>query len=220
MFSKDSKFPIQRFRDCLQSLISLFRLSCLTSFIPSSIQQFKINEENINKDKSNIQNQNLIGKEISFSGYNGIISELRKIDINSVVVTCSSVYHIFQCQTVLNHDDYSYFASQDLENSWICFEFVNKKVLLSSYLLRHYLYDWNYLRNWKVEVSNDNVQWFQIDQKKNDQSFTKPLEEVRFQCQPSSPSSFIKITQIEKTSNNNFFLNLNFVEFAGKIFEK
>jgi hypothetical protein len=168
-----------------------------------------------------IENQLLKPKEIPFSGYNGIISELRKADPNSVAVTCSNEYDTNRkCQNVLNHDDSSYFLSNGLENSCICFEFIHKKVLLSSYLLRHYNNDSYALRNWKVEGSNDNVNWFMIDKRDNDQSLHRKLKEAIFQCQPSYPCSFIKITQIGKSDADDFYMRLNFVEFSGKVFAK
>jgi hypothetical protein len=232
------RFPVDELDyDLFQNLIQQIFSSSIQQ--NQSIRQYRnqqkitVYEENeklrkeIEKSKNEIEqlqqeNVKLKTIEIPISGYNGIISELRKATSNSVVVTCSSEDSSSdKCQNVLNHDDNSRFCSKSIENSWICFEFINKKVLLSAYLLRHQIWNDSYvLRNWKVEGSNDNVNWFMIDKKENDQSLHQTLQEATFQCQPPSPCSFIKITQIGKNSANDLRIFLNFVEFSGKVFEK
>eukprot|EP01083_Nonionella_stella_P022104 61111_1 len=61
-------------------------------------------------------------------------------------------------------------------HSWFSIDFGAKyKIKATRYSLRHDKSDYNYLRNWNLESSNDGKHWIQLKQHKNDTSLNKPF---------------------------------------------
>jgi hypothetical protein len=73
------------------------------------------------------------------------------------------------------------------------------------------------LKNWKVEGSNDKFNYTLIDSRNNETSLCQNNSESSFQCQPSQPFSFIRLTQTGKNHVNHDYLTLSFIDFSGKI---
>lgn len=138
--------------------------------------------------------------------------------MNSVILTCSSNDGKREPQNVLIYDD-SCWQSRSEPNSWICFNFTTKRIMLYGYLLRHYFYNGLFPRNWKIEGSQNEDNWELIDQRINDSSINQPFQEIIFQVESKTPFPLIKITQTGPNSRNDYYFQFSFIEFFGKVFE-
>jgi hypothetical protein len=117
-------------------------------------------------------------------------------------------------------DDQKGFGTNNSPNSNICLSFNSHQVSISNYLLQSGNNDWgdgHRLSNWKLEGSNDKINWTMIDCRNNESSLNGYRKESKFQCQPSQPFSHIRLTQTGKNLSGFDYLILSFIEFSGKI---
>ncbi|MDR2640678.1 MAG: hypothetical protein LBC61_05190 [Candidatus Peribacteria bacterium] len=173
------------------------------------------------KDKIAALFQNLLksGMIILFNGHNGIISALNSQKSGSVIVTeknkcCESPDHLL----VYNNERLCLSKTGS-----VCFNFLNKKICVSKYLLR----SWNtyYPHSWKVEGSNDQDHWELIDRRANEKCLENNFVEKIFNCEInciklsdgssiSNAFSFIKFTPEDNQSD----WSITYVDFEGIIF--
>lgn len=153
---------------------------------------------NTNKTK---QNRNKFYKGI----FNHLINKSNNMIEKYVNVTCSSCFSTdFQPQNVLIYDDINKsFWSKIMSNNWICFEFKNKKVIPSSYMIRscNLAKGCSHPKSWVVEGSNDNVSWSIFDHVDNCQFLNGPgfTHLFKFQIEQKQSFKFIRmrITDID-----------------------
>lgn len=91
-------------------------------------------------------------------------------DKEIIKVTSSSISKQRVPKNILDFSNNGiYFASINEQNSWIKFDFINRKVRPNSYSIR----TWNapagssHLMNWIIEGSNDDLEWKILDEQKN-----------------------------------------------------
>lgn len=102
--------------------------------------------------------------------FNGIINFIKKKTKNKIVFSASSEEMCFYGpDNVSESSNYSYFHSKDLQNSWICIDFVDNQIIPTSYEIKTYPYAANdqHPKSWVIEVSNDNSSWFIVDEINN-----------------------------------------------------
>ena len=140
------------------------------------------NIENIKNDEVADKNNNrYIRNSISFSEKNefkGIINYLKnetsnKIE-NAMDITASSIYSSSPCYQPINvtifNDKSKYFISQSKENSWICFDFKEHRVIPTAYTIGTTTSTFAgncHPKSWIIEGSVDNMSWETIDEVKN-----------------------------------------------------
>ena len=132
------------------------------------------NNRNFNQ-KRYLTKINVVDDDHLFKGYdvkNGIIYSLlkksEKIEINS----SSTLDDKHSPQNLINYDDNkkTYFSSENLENSWVSFNFNNYSVIPLNYTLQSVFdksCDISNPKDWVIEGSNNNVEWSIIDEQKN-----------------------------------------------------
>jgi DNA gyrase/topoisomerase IV subunit A len=138
--------------------------------------------------------------QVNLSGSNGIISSLRQNDPNPVLLTSSS-NDSSSCppENILKRDD-NYWISKNEQNSWILFNFKNKQISPSGYLIRNKA-DGNYIfspQGWKLEGSNDQSKWITIHEVQDCQKFRSNDQEASFSCQTDQFFSFLRFTQTQE----------------------
>lgn len=108
------------------------------------------------------------------SPFNGIFNFLTNQSNNQIlteirITTSSSSTSDGIPQSVLLYEDRNkYFSSQNIENSWICFEFLNRYLVPSGYSIRTAIPIVSaHPRSWVIEVSKDGQKWQTIDEEKN-----------------------------------------------------
>lgn len=120
------------------------------------------------------------GKSYLYDGnkshsFEGIINQITKEvggnvnDKGAVIVTASSQSNTsdYPKHAVDLHNKVSYFITNNVENSWIKYDFKNKKVRPTHYSIMSEPYDKgnSHLKNWVIEGSNNNDDWNVLDSK-------------------------------------------------------
>ena len=92
---------------------------------------------------------------------------------NEVNFTSSSVASSSDCykpsNVALFGDTNNYFHSKNVEGSWICFDFNDRRVVPTHYTVKSVNWGVNdhHPKSWVIEGSNDNISWETIDEEKN-----------------------------------------------------
>jgi hypothetical protein len=164
-------------------------------------------------------------EEFEFSeggAFSGILSDLTKkcggnVHENGIVNITSSGDNRNNCWQIANHGWTDCWISQNDANSWVCFEFKNSQISLTSYTLRSHTGTVNYLVHWVIDASNDERSWVEIDRRDTQELVGNNLVK-NFRCSGAQTSEFfrfIRIRQTRETSSNSNCLVLCNVEFFG-----
>jgi len=157
-----------------------------------------------------------------FSGiFDGLSKKLGRnlADSSDVDVTASSINHHTQGPKNVLKNDSSFWHSQDLPNSWIQFDFKERKVSITSYSMN----DYYRIKSWKVEGSTDGSTFEIIDNKvdttdfqNSNYQFNDPSAQKNFPVQPNNKYyRYIRITSNSKNWHNSDHFLLYRVEFFG-----
>lgn len=103
-------------------------------------------------------NDTLIPLKIEFDS---IIHYLIKKSENKIDNENSDIHNI-----TLFNDKIRGFYTINMQNSWICLEFIKPKIILTHYTIRNNN-EHPYIRIWVIEVINESGKWQMIDQKTN-----------------------------------------------------
>lgn len=159
--------------------------------------------------------------------FNGILNYLSKEsngNIQKLVNITSSQLHsqAYSPYNVCLYENESnkYFYTDNLPNSWICFDFKDHRVIPTSYIIKSgwHLQNGNHPRMWIVEgYSEKNSQWVKLDEHLNC-AFLNDLNVIHsFNIDNKSNAQFryIRIRQTGRNwANANYFV-LGSVEFYG-----
>lgn len=167
-----------------------------------------------NKKVDNINNDDNIG----------IIAQLMKSgQKNSFQITASSVYDSTSYpQNLISSNGKLFFSSKDKPNSWVKFDFKNKKVQLRSYSITSgpFSNGFYHPKSWVIEGSNGgDDEWVILDVQKNYTEIDGVNITKSFEIKKSDGIyyKFIRLRQIGKTSSNDNYLVLSHIEFYGLI---
>ena len=155
-------------------------------------------------------------KEDLFSGiFDGLSKKLgmNLADSSDVDVTASSYQgSSYDPKNVLKNDG-RYWHSQNLPNSWIQFDFKQRKVSITSYSMKEFCL----IRSWKVEGSTDGSTFEIIDNKVDTTDFQNSSGiQKNFPVQPNNKYyRYIRITSTSKNWDGSDFFILYRVEFFG-----
>ena len=88
-------------------------------------------------------------------------------DKGIVNVTASSVLGSYEPKDAVDLEGDKEFASEDKENSWICYDFKDRRVTPTSYSIRSQSGGSGscHLKSWVIEASNDGQSWTEIDRR-------------------------------------------------------
>lgn len=166
------------------------------------------------------------------NGLKGIIHHLTaehggNVDSKGVVkVTASSVYNGHYPKTVVDFEDAQhFFESNDKQNSWVKFEFVQRKVKPTHYSIktRNAGKGSRHLKNWVVEGSNTNFDndWIILDFR-NDVNLLDGKSIVQtFDIQnilnDNESFRYLRIRQTGCNTSNDNFMTLSALEFFGTV---
>jgi hypothetical protein len=159
------------------------------------------------------------------SPFNGLIHHLTKVcggnvcERGVVDITCSSTEYN-KCLQVADHDWNDYWYTNSVANSWIQFDFKNRRVSLTHYTLKSDGCNGHHLLEWTVAGSRDGVSWDPIDCRKTQELNGNYITKTFALSTSLSGTPFyryIRLTQTGKSSNNNDYLMLAVVEFFGRM---
>lgn len=191
-----------------------------------------------NRLKEEIKNTNTNDSKRYKSKYNQIMYKSDKdfegifhfLINNSIIkdeikITASSVYSGILEQLIQPYYPNNQFATDDINNSWICIEFIKHKVIPTHYTLRSN--EWSvsssHPRSWILEGSLDSQNWEKLDTQ-TECSYLKGRNLVHtFPIQNNDqPFKYFRIYQTGKSWNNfktNYKLCFNCIEIYGHISE-
>lgn len=168
------------------------------------------------------------GKE--FEGIMHYLSEQTENNIHDdgiIEITSNSILsNIYHPKNLVDYKSKTYYHSKDDGNAFVCFDFKDKLVQLSSYSIKsmnnnvHY----SHLKNWTIEVSNDAETWKVIDRHINDPILDAPGKVINFNIRKKN-IDFYRFVRIHQTGNswdprsNHNFIGFYFMEFFGKLIE-
>lgn len=106
--------------------------------------------------------------------FSGIIKYLQnsnnesQIDFTSSSIESNAEHH-HPRNVALFDDQNKNFCSENIENSWICFDFKKHRIIPNEYSIRsrNGIPNWYHPKSWVIECSNDNNSWEIIDEEKN-----------------------------------------------------
>lgn len=132
----------------------------------------------------------------------------------------------FHPKYLVDYQLLTFYESKNEEGIFICFDFKDKLIQLSSYSIKSHKDGFNRgnLRNWTVEVSNDGKNWIEIDRHENDSTLNKSNFIANFVIKKQTDEfyRFIRFHQIGYSwygypNANFYYLYFYFIEFFGKI---
>jgi hypothetical protein len=155
----------------------------------------------------------------------GIISRLTR-ECGGNVHTCGivaitatqNVYN--RCHQVADYDWNDFWYSNNTGNSWIQFDFKNRRVAVTNYTIKSDGYGNCHLLQWSLDGSNDGQSWVPLDRRNTrDLDGNYVVKSYACEQQQSSPGffRFIRLTQTGVNSANNYYLMLGNLEFSGDV---
>lgn len=176
------------------------------------------NKQRYKRSQKNFSIQN------EFSGIINYLNETYKENIrNKINVVGSTKYQdnatYSPLYVTLFDNDQKFFASCDLEKSFIYFDFLNFRIIPTGYRIKSRSCG-HYLKSWKIDVSNDLKNWEQI----SDETDTDELNgaHVSHTFKIKNPNCneirYFKITQTDKNSYGDNYLCIDSIEIFGTLF--
>lgn len=111
------------------------------------------------------------------------------------------------------------FASNDLPNSWISFNFGKYRIIPNCYTIRSSQHKMNalHLKSWVIEGSNDNENWTILDTRQNDNFLNGNSNMATYNINNESCKSFycLRLRMTGPNHGNNNILYFHSIEFYG-----
>lgn len=167
-------------------------------------------------------------KEIQFdnnNSLNGILNFLKKQSNNNIEdaikITASSVGYGPLTNLLQYEDPTKYFYSIDEPNSWICIDFINRRIIPTHYTIRTRQGASDHPKSWVIEGSNDNYTWEQIDSQTNCNETNGKGVVRTFIIQKELKNEFRYLRMKETGPNwcNHNFLEFSAIEFHGTLID-
>lgn len=165
--------------------------------------------------------------------FNGIINQFIKEcngDLSSKVKVTSSSININHPERldkyVLEFDNkLNFFQSSNIENSWLKYDFLNRKISLSSYSIKTRTDEgegWHHLTNWVLEGSNsdNDNDWMILDVRENFKLLDGAGLFHNFKVNGDHKNEFFRYIRIRQTGLNSAgynYLTVKAIEFFGSI---
>ena len=189
----------------------------------SKISQYEMQKQEIEDNKNTIEINYIKGNE--FNGINNYLNQISggnshdKGVINITANSCNGDYAHPKCLIDYNNNNY-FHSRNDILNIEICFDFKDKLVQLSNYTIKSYDCgpNSNHLRNWVIEVSNDNIIWETADERNNDSHLNDRYVVATFSTKKLTGFyRFVRLRQTGKNWYNQNYMIFDAFEFFGKL---
>ena len=177
-----------------------------------------------------------VSKVISYSEarpLGGIIEYLTRMckgnvhDNGIVTVTASSFVGSGYPKNVVDLDTDSVYASGNVKDTWICYDFGEREIIPKSYSLRSYEFGPgnNHLKSWVIEVSKTGTEgsWVEIDRRNNNNDLNDCHVIGHFDIAhvPAGMYRFFRLKQIgENHDPGYYYVKLTALEVFGTLVEK
>lgn len=147
-------------------------------------------------------------------------------DNGTIEITSNSINGNSQIpRNCVDYDNNNNYCSDAKNDSFVCFDFKDRSIQVSSYSIQSRDdgdAGYTHLKNWAIDVKNENEDWIEIDRRENDASLNgrnnKSTFTVNKQC-----GSFYRFVRLRQTGPSWFTSNtkfgFKFIEFHGKLIE-
>lgn len=177
---------------------------------------------------------NWLGKKFVYKHddkFDGIIKYLQSEsngNIKNMIEITSSTLHSqsFSQYNVCLFDDKDnnkYFHTTDKQNSWICFDFKDHKIIPLNYIIKSSSYGQNHNnpKTWVIEGSNDKTNWEQLDEQKDCPYLNGQYLVHTFDISKRIEKPF-RYIQMKQTGgnwqgNSVYYFTLGSIEFYGQL---
>lgn len=219
----------------LKKFVSQFDIEFLNSKIWKSVCQrfFSTNENECLSERYIEQFKTATFEHKEGSDFNGIFNFLVEKtkgnihDNGTINVTSNSIYndgcHPKNLFDYKNNDSNYYYSKSNISDAYVCFDFKDRKIQLSSYTIKSFGDSGNgpHLKNWTIEVSDDASKWTPIDVHQNDPTLNGSKIVATFKIKETT--SFYRYVRLHQTGTNwqnNYYMLFHYLEFYGKLKEK
>ena len=136
--------------------------------------------------------------------------------------SCSTYGH--PNEVVNQEPSLAYWESEDKPEQYIQFDFINKKVLLNAYSLRSSSNETDMLhpKSWIFAGSNDEEEWFTLDQQDHSVDLNSGNAEMSWECSnrtSDNPFRFIRLQMVEPNHFGSWIFRLSRIELFGILSE-
>lgn len=154
----------------------------------------------------------------------GNVNDKRVIEVSSSPLNSQSQLSKY----VVDLDDVTtYFCSSNVRDSWICYDFKDRKVRPGSYSIRSssdFITGYHHMINWCLEGSNEGTNWKILDSRFDEQRLNKKGASCNFEISKQGDAiDFYRYLRIRQTGQNAYSqhnLVLSALEFFGSLREK
>lgn len=189
-----------------------------TNTVQNNIKQYLINTYNIKLTTTTINFDSLGGNDIFYYlGTNGLTTTwVNPISINLIETTASTIGG--GTVDMLTNRTTSEFYCTNVANSWIKFNFGIYNINPNYYVIRARSGGSTSLpRNWKLQGSNDDTNWIDLDTRTGDASLTTANQFAGFTCSSTTAYRYIRILMTGLSSTGNNFFSIGEFYIYGNI---
>lgn len=148
-------------------------------------------------------------------------------DTGAIEITTNSIkndnINAYHPKNLVDYQNNSHYYSKDEPGVFVCFDFKSRRIQLSSYSIKTQSGGPNacHLKNWVMEVSNDNKSWDEIDCRSNDSTLngSNNIGIFKINRQSTGFYRYIRLRQTGVCWFNDYRIYFPFIEFFGKIEE-
>jgi hypothetical protein len=161
--------------------------------------------------------------------FNGIIAHFTALEYQGnparkgyAKVTASSTGPrcMAQPENVLDVSYDGEWSSNNAAESWICVEFLKHQIELSAYSIQTFSgrTGTTHMKSWRIEASNEGVDWVNLDQVQDDASLNHPNAIMSRKTKLMGCFRMFRIYQMSSNWFGTNCLTLKRIEFFGKVF--
>lgn len=149
-------------------------------------------------------------------------------DNGTIEITTNSIYgdniKSYHPKNLVDYQNSSsLYYSKNEPGVFVCFDFKDRRIQLSSYSIQTQSGSPNacHLKNWVIEVSNDNKSWEEVDCRSNDSTLngSSIIGVFNIKKQSSEFYQYIRLRQTDVCWYNDYRIYIPFIEFFGKMEE-
>ena len=217
--------------DSLQKFIDLFDIELLNSQIWKRICQRLISSETSNETTDRYNVKYITREHEEGTEFNGLLRYLSDEtggnihDNGTIEVTSNSIYSdSYHPKYLLDYQntESNYYHSNSTSDGYICFDFKDRKIQLTSYTIKSYATSPNncHLKNWNIEVSDDKEHWIKIDEHTNDPTLNNSRIVATFNIKDKT--NFYQYVRLHQTGTNwygDHYMIFYSLEMYGKLYE-
>ena len=143
---------------------------------------------------------------------------------NGAVTVTASGHDAVEPKEVVDLGSCSYFYTLNEANSWVCYDFKDRGVIVTGYAIKSYpgAPGGNHLKSWVLEVSKDGTKWDVADQRSSftDLNSKAALCYMRIAKGIHEPCRFVRLRQIGPNHHGSYALCLSALELFGTLTSK